>query len=471
MKIGVAKIVIAKVILMQLFFTLLFVLVLGFTPHTLRAAENIKTITLKDGTQLNLNGIGRAKQLNDDYFLGALYLIEPFGNIDDITYINNPKRMEIRIAYKKISSRRFGQYWKEAIAINNPRNIWEPQVKNVLRFTRFFNQNLLKGDIINLDFLPDRGTFVFLNGILIGEIRNPSFFNLLLMTWLGNRPPNQQFKQGVMGAYGADDVDIAIKLQQSFEALKPSAKRKLNVLAKKNKAENSANEKKNNNKSKVVKKSKAKVTKTKGKKGNKNSLKPAVKKTKNTTLKLPVSRKKTSVKIVPKLSVAASAAAKITTKKKLKAKSQNKKKLKAVNSTKKNNAKKTKKVVAKVAPPKLSASARLKIFEARSNYGKLLRNKIRLHQAFPLKKMLRSRKYRKMMEKGAIRADGIIWVKIARDGSVLSSKMEQSTKIPLLDAAAIQMVEKADPLPAMPKLLEGKYFEFLVKIAFLSPKL
>ncbi|HFB64012.1 MAG TPA: energy transducer TonB, partial [Aeromonadales bacterium] len=104
-------------------------------------------------------------------------------------------------------------------------------------------------------------------------------------------------------------------------------------------------------------------------------------------------------------------------------------------------------------------------------YGKLLRRKIREHQSYPLKKMLRVRRYRKLMEKGPMKSEGILWVKIARDGSVLSTRMEESTKISILDKAAIQMVEKADPLPPMPKLLVGNDFEFLIKVAFLSPKL
>ncbi len=452
-------------------------MLLAILSGSLNAAENLKNVKLSDGTLLTLNGIGKAKQLSDDYYFGALYLIEPFGAIDDITYINNPKRMQIRIAYKSISARRFGQYWKEAIAINNPRNIWEPQVNSVLEFTKFFHQKLLKGDIINLDFLPDRGTFVYLNGVLLGDIRNPSFYNLLLMTWLGERPPNPDFKKSVMRALANEDADQVIKIQQKFLLLRPTDKRIKQVAAEQKKNESDltgikAAGGKEKPKPKAIARNKAPKKKTKAKTVKKTPVKKvASNKKKKADKKSDKTAKiaaKTVGKVIEKIPAGAEiAAAKTTTK--IKAPLNNDKQEKTKKAPNK------KKIAAKVKtedkPEKLSASERLKIFEARSEYGKLLRRKIREHQSYPLKKVLRVRKYRKLMEKGPMKSEGILWVKIARDGSVLSTRMEESTKISILDAAAIQMVEKADPLPPMPKLLVGNDFEFLIKVAFLSPKL
>ncbi len=461
------------------FIIMLLALLSGSFSVTLNAAENLKNVKLSDGTLLTLNGIGKAKQLSDDYYFGALYLIEPFGALDDITYINNPKRMQIRIAYKSISARRFGQYWKEAIAINNPRNIWEPQVKNVLEFTNFFHQKLLKGDIINLDFLPNRGTFVYLNGVLLGDIRNPSFYNLLLMTWLGERPPNPDFKKSVMRALANEDADQVIKTQQKFLLLRPTDKRIKQVASEQKKIESDLTgiksttiKEKSKTKPKLADRKEIPKKKTKVKTVKKTPVKKVASNKKNKadkkSDKTAKVANKTVGKVIEKIPAGAEiAAAKTITKIKASLKKDKQEKIKKAPNKKKVAAK----VKAEDKPVKLSASERLKIFEARSEYGKLLRRKIREHQSYPLKKMLRVRRYRKLMEKGPMKSEGILWVKIARDGSVLSTRMEESTKISILDKAAIQMVEKADPLPPMPKLLVGNDFEFLIKVAFLSPKL
>lgn len=454
-------------------FFIITMMVAVLLSSSLSAAEDLKTIKLSNGTQLTLNGIGKAKQLSDDYYYGALYLIQPYGALNDITYINYPKRMQIRIAYKSISARRFGQYWKEAIAINNPRNIWEKKVKSVLEFTDFFNQKLIKGDIINLDFLPDKGTFVYLNGTLLGDIRDPAFYNLLLMTWLGDRAPNPQFKKAVMRALGTDHADLAIELQKNFLLLHPTDKRKKQVASEQQKIENSVTTAKpNNEKSKTKKKSlaKEKVANKKGKtkKVSSNNKAKATKK----ALKTGAAPKKTIInttgKVIEKIPAGVEiATAKSTDKTKQSGKNEQKSVTKKVPKKKKEITK----VKAPDKPAKLSASERLKLFEVRSEYGKLLRSKIRQHQSYPMKKLFRIRKYRKIMERGPMKSEGVLWVKIARDGSVISSRMEKSTKVSILDNAAILMVEKADPLPPMPKSLEGNDFEFLIKVAFISPKL
>jgi len=432
-------------------FVCVFLFLAMSTISNTQAAENLVNSKLSDGTILTLNGIGKAKRYSDDYYLGALYLTQRYKTSDDITYLNSSKRMTIKIAYNKVSSRRFGQYWKEAISINNPRDIWEPQVNDVIDFVEFFKQDLYRGDVINIDFLPNKGTFVTLNGLKLGGIRNPSFYNLLLMTWLGDRAPNPAFKRGVMGLNSDEShVDEVLKIQQQFQQLNPTKKRIQQVRSKQLKLAKTK-EGTPKKKSKIVKKDNSKT------KSQKKTVSKSPSKTKSKAVAKKTTPKKTNTKIAtakiqPKINLANS----------------------KTQSLKVTKSKPKAKVVKKKPKPvekKLSASDRLKLFEMRSAYGALLRKEIRKHQAFPLKKMLRIRSYRKKMEKGPVQSNGIIWIKIARDGSVMSSRMEESTGVKQLDQSALEMVEKADPLPKMPKKLEGNEFEFLVKVSFVSPQL
>ncbi len=432
----------------------LFILIL--IPIPIKAAEIIKTSILHDEKELILNGIGRAKQLSDSFYLGALYLQQPFRSVDNITYINNYKRMQMRIVSRRVSSRRFSQYWKESISINNPRNVWEPQVADVLAFTDFFSKTLKKGDIVNIDFIPGLGTFVHINDVVMGRIRNPGFYNLLIMTWLGNRPPNEQFKLGVMGG---NDADTAIQLQNQFKDLFPSAERiaESKSWLDENSDDNQvAAKKKTPNKKKTPKKTTAKKTVTK---------KPPVKKptTKKTPTKKVVAEETKSAK---KQAVDTGSAVNDVVVPPIPASD-----LKPVDVIVKKTSQEVKPAVVEETkePEKLSSSDQLKLYTMRTEYERELRGNIRQFQKYPLRKMLRNRSYKKQMAKGPIESEGVLWIKIARDGSVISSKLEQSTGISILDQSAIEMVEKADPLPEMPLVLNGETFEFLVKLKFVSP--
>ncbi len=438
---------------------------LFLSASTLQAAENIQTSTTDDGQELILNGIGRAKQLSDSFFIGALYLQQPFRSVDNITYINNYKRMQLRIASKRVSARRFAQYWKEVISINSPRNVWEPQVKDVLAFTAFFKKALKKGDIVDLDYIPGTGTFINVNGVTIGRIRNPGFYNLLIMTWLGNRPPNEQFKLGVMGG---NDGDTAIKLQREFISLTPTSKRIAETKAWLTESEPA----KKTTKKTLVKKKPTQKKVTKKKLASKAPAKKTVvkKAPTKTVAKTPNKAKpktdsSTAAKVVAS---AAETAAKLNKPVTIEINNNNKPSAKKAN-TKSQPSKPAKKAV---KPPKeLTSSEKLKLYALRNSYEKELRKTIRKYQKYPLRKMLRNRLYKKQMEKGPIESEGVLWIKIGRSGSVISSRLEQSTGITILDQSAVEMVEKADPLPEMPKELAGGEFEFLVQLKFVSPQL
>ncbi len=192
----------------------LILLLTSFLFHT-ASAQDIKNSALSDGTILLLNGISKVKQYSKDYYLAALYLGEGSSSAENIDYQNTAKRMQLIIVVDKISARSFGRYWKETISINNDKSIWQDQVQDVIEFSKIFKKTLHKGDIVNIDYLPGKGTYVSVNGDAMGRIRGQSFYSLVLMTWIGPRPPSEQFKRGLLGR---NDSTLAISLQKEYEA-------------------------------------------------------------------------------------------------------------------------------------------------------------------------------------------------------------------------------------------------------------
>lgn len=197
-------------------------LALLLTASTQAADEAVNTNKLANGAEVVLNGVGEARELTGTLYLGALYLEHRSSTPDVVATSVWNKRISMRISADKLYGRRLGQLWRERIAINSDRKLVMDLSKEIMQFVDAFKETFVKGDEITIDFIPDRGTSVAINGTELVKIKKPELYELLLRAWVGEKPPTAQFKLGVLG--DADDA-TAIALQQQFAALKPTAKR------------------------------------------------------------------------------------------------------------------------------------------------------------------------------------------------------------------------------------------------------
>ena len=192
------------------------------------ADESVNTNKLANGAEVVLNGVGEARELTGTLYLGALYLEHRSSNPDVVATSIWNKRISMRISADKLYGRRLGQLWRERIAINSDRKLVTDLSKEIMQFVDAFKETLVKGDEVTIDYVPDRGTSVAVNGTEIAKIKKGEFYELLLRAWVGEKPPTAQFKVGVLGT--ADDA-TAIALQQQYGALKPSPKRVVETRA------------------------------------------------------------------------------------------------------------------------------------------------------------------------------------------------------------------------------------------------
>jgi len=57
-----------------------------------------------------------------------------------------------------------------------------------------------KGDVIGIEYLPDSGTRITVNGQAKGNpIAGEDFYNALLRIWLGDKPADGDLKKGLLG--------------------------------------------------------------------------------------------------------------------------------------------------------------------------------------------------------------------------------------------------------------------------------
>jgi protein TonB len=60
----------------------------------------------------------------------------------------------------------------------------------------------------------------------------------------------------------------------------------------------------------------------------------------------------------------------------------------------------------------------------------------------------------------------MVWFVMDRQGRVQNCRLHKSSGFPVLDEAAVKMVERASPLPAMPKELPDQTLEVVVPVEF-----
>jgi len=182
------------------------------------ATADINTAKQSSGAELVLNGLGAWKSNRRDLFISALYLDKKTTSVDAVLDSAVAKRMEMHFL-AKLRPRRFGQMWREFIAINNPKETWASQSVDILRFINLFKDALITGDVIIVDYIPNDKIIVSVNGNLAGEVSNPELIKLLVNAWLGSRPISPQYKQGLLGQASASEQ---AELESTFKILEPT---------------------------------------------------------------------------------------------------------------------------------------------------------------------------------------------------------------------------------------------------------
>ena len=172
---------------------------------------------IANGDSLGLFGISVHNELRNDIYVGALFSSDKVNKISKLLNPEISKRMSLKFV-SKYSSRKMARFWKQRIAMNNPKSEWQPMTEEIVKFTGIFKRTMEVGDELNLDFDPESGTSVYLNGTLFLTIPKLNFYNLLLKVWIGAIPPTKNFKTGISGKNNASEND---KLISQYENLQP----------------------------------------------------------------------------------------------------------------------------------------------------------------------------------------------------------------------------------------------------------
>jgi TonB family protein len=132
--------------------------------------------------------------------------------------------MEMRITADRWTPRRFSSQWTQALILNVDPAQLEKYDDAFVSFNNLPRGALRRGDHLVVESDKKGRTRVSINGIEMFTENKPGFFEVLLSTWIGDKPPSREFKSAIL--YELDQALIA-----QYEALQPSDKRTAAVAA------------------------------------------------------------------------------------------------------------------------------------------------------------------------------------------------------------------------------------------------
>ncbi len=186
-------------------------LIAAFFASSVAQAADVAGVKLEDklrlasgGPELVLNGAGIRTRAIFKVYVAGLYLPEKKGTTGEVLALAGPKRVAMTML-RDLGAQQLSEALAEGIRNNSTaaeQDALKARVEELLAIMNSLGE-AKKGDAIQLDFLPDSGTRVVVNGQPRGKpIAGDDFYRALLRIWLGDKPVDGDLKRGMLGHAG-----------------------------------------------------------------------------------------------------------------------------------------------------------------------------------------------------------------------------------------------------------------------------
>jgi hypothetical protein len=169
------------------------------------SALEVSGVKLADSIRLGsrdlvLNGAGLRTKYFFKVYVAALYLGEKTHAAEAALNQSGEKRIALYIK-REISDEKMLHGFNEVMVANHTpaeMQALEPQLKELTAIFHAVGE-VKEGDVVFLDYLPDHGTQIIVNGVLRGNIAGETFNRALFKIWLGDKPAQPDLKQKMLG--------------------------------------------------------------------------------------------------------------------------------------------------------------------------------------------------------------------------------------------------------------------------------
>ena len=161
----------------------------------------LEPTTQVGGAALVLNGAGVRTRAVFKVYVAGLYVPAKANNAAALLAQKGPRRVAITML-RNVDADTFSSALTEGLQKNLSEAQFAGFKAQIDTLTANFKAagEAKKGDVIHLDFAPDAGTRVVVNGKVQGSaIAGEDFYTALLRIWLGDKPVDGDLKKGMLG--------------------------------------------------------------------------------------------------------------------------------------------------------------------------------------------------------------------------------------------------------------------------------
>ncbi len=178
---------------------------LFFVLNTNLFAREVADVKLDE--QISVDGIDKALVLNGagirykfffKIYVGALYLLEKQDNASVILKDSQANRIVMHFLYDDVAKNKLVNAWLEGFEDNLESSKLAAIKDRLDKFNEMFS-DLHQGDVVLLDYIPQKGTRVTIKGEDKGMIMGEDFNRALLSVWLGEEPVTEELKDAMLG--------------------------------------------------------------------------------------------------------------------------------------------------------------------------------------------------------------------------------------------------------------------------------
>ena len=179
----------------------------------------------QDLDRMTMTGMAAYTELKRPFYIGALYSDSSVVDAESFLTTQGRRRMDIRVNGTRYTPRRFSSQWTQSLLINGSPEQLDRFDDAFVQFNNLPKETFKVGDQIVIDSFPEGATVVSVNGITMLSVAKSGFFELLVSTWIGDKPPSSDFKAAILNP----TIDAAFEAE--FNTLEPTQARIAEVKA------------------------------------------------------------------------------------------------------------------------------------------------------------------------------------------------------------------------------------------------
>ena len=164
------------------------------------AGVRIATSARVGGSDLSLQGAGLRQRFKTDVYIIGLYLAEAKHSSEEAIGHKGPKRIALRLM-RDVTAQSLVDALYEGIRDNTSANefVKLKPAADELAAIMLPLKVAKKGDIVALDYVPDAGSQIVVNGRATGQpVPGQDLYRALLKIWIGDAPVDPDLKRALL---------------------------------------------------------------------------------------------------------------------------------------------------------------------------------------------------------------------------------------------------------------------------------